>query len=49
MTQTTKRETFSGQRAFILAAIGSAIGLIFCWRFPYTAYENGGGALLSLI
>ncbi|MFD0966695.1 sodium-dependent transporter [Seminibacterium arietis] len=46
MTQTTKRETFSGQRAFILAAIGSAIGLGNIWRFPYTAYENGGGAFI---
>lgn len=40
------RETFSGRRAFILAAIGSAVGLGNIWRFPYTAYENGGGAFI---
>lgn len=41
-----KRETFSGRRAFIFAAIGSAVGLGNIWRFPYTTYENGGGAFI---
>ena len=41
-----KRETFSGRKAFILAAIGSAVGLGNIWRFPYTTYENGGGAFI---
>ena len=41
-----KRETFSGQKAFIFAAIGSAVGLGNIWRFPYVTYDNGGGAFI---
>ena len=40
------REVFSTRAAFIFAAIGSAVGLGNIWRFPYVAYESGGGAFL---
>ena len=38
------RERWDKHAAFIMAAIGSAIGLGNVWRFPYMAYDNGGGA-----
>jgi NSS family neurotransmitter:Na+ symporter len=44
--QSAKRGAFSSRKVFILAAIGSAVGLGNIWRFPYVAYENGGGAFL---
>lgn len=41
-----RQELFSSRNIFILAAIGSAVGLGNIWRFPYVAYENGGGAFI---
>ena len=40
------RETWSTRAAFVLAAIGSAVGLGNLWGFPYKVYTYGGGAFL---
>ena len=42
----TQREQWGTRAGFILAAVGSAIGLGNIWRFPYVAYDSGGGAFI---
>lgn len=39
-----ERSTWGTRAGFIMAAVGSAVGLGNIWRFPYVAYDNGGGA-----
>jgi len=39
---------WSSRSAFLLAAIGAAVGLGNLWRFPYIAGENGGGAFVLI-
>lgn len=41
-----QRENWSSRTGFIIAAVGSAVGLGNIWRFPYVAYDNGGGAFM---
>ena len=40
------REHWSSRFGFLMAAIGSAVGLGILWKFPYTIGENGGGFFL---
>ncbi|MFC6835882.1 sodium-dependent transporter [Halomarina ordinaria] len=42
----SERETWSTNLGFVLAAIGSAVGLGNIWRFPWLTAENGGSAFL---
>ena len=44
--ETRSREQWATRAGFILATLGSAIGLGNIWRFSYVAGENGGGAFL---
>ncbi|WP_158056282.1 sodium-dependent transporter [Halorussus halophilus] len=40
------RESWHTRLGFILAAVGSAVGLGNVWRFPWMTAENGGSAFL---
>lgn len=42
----TNRSQWGNRTGFILAAVGSAVGLGNIWRYSYVAFKNGGGAFL---
>lgn len=46
MSQLSSRDEWRSRRGFIFATVGAAVGLGNLWRFPFMAYENGGGAFL---
>lgn len=41
-----QRDQWQSRMGFIFSTIGAAVGLGNFWRFPFMAYENGGGAFL---
>lgn len=41
-----QNERFASGIGFVLATIGSAVGLGSIWKFPYEVGENGGGGFL---
>ena len=45
-TTSSTGEGWSSRAAFILAAVGAAVGLGNIWRFPTLAGESGGGAFV---
>lgn len=42
------RGAFNSRLGFIMAAVGSAVGLGNLWRFPYLVSENGGAPFVLL-
>jgi NSS family neurotransmitter:Na+ symporter len=43
-----KTENWGSKFGFIMAAVGSSVGLGNFWRFPFTAGENGGAAFILI-
>jgi len=43
-----EHEKWSSRLTFIMAAVGSAVGLGNIWKFPYTAGVSGGGAFVLI-
>jgi NSS family neurotransmitter:Na+ symporter len=43
-----KRPTWTSKYAFIITAVGSAVGLGNIWRFPYVMGQNGGAIFLAV-
>ena len=42
------RDTFSSKTGFVLACVGSAVGLGNLWLFPWRVGQYGGGTFLVL-
>ena len=42
----TQSKSWTSHKLFLLASIGSAVGLSNIWKFTYLAGENGGGAFV---
>ncbi|CAL8110031.1 unnamed protein product [Orchesella dallaii] len=44
--ESNAKETWGRPIQFLLSCISMSVGLGNIWRFPFTAYQNGGGAFL---
>lgn len=44
--ETEARSTWNNEIEFLMSCIAMSIGFGNIWRFPFTAYENGGGVFL---
>lgn len=43
-----QRKKWSSSVLFVMACVGSAVGLGNIWKFPYITYENGGGTFVLI-
>ena len=48
VNERSPRPTWSSRAAFLLAAIGGAVGLGNLWRFPFITGENGGAGFVLI-
>ena len=48
VTPTGTHAHWSSRFAFIMAAVGSAVGLGNLWRFPFMTGQNGGSAFVLI-
>lgn len=48
MQPSAKHEHWSSKWFFVMAAVGSSVGLANIWRFPYYTGENGGGIFVLI-
>lgn len=48
MSNEASKKTFSSRWGFILASVGSAVGMANVWGFPNKLGSNGGGAFLLI-